>query len=365
MHLAMEPSSILLHCGGIVIFDLLSESVSLTYAIVSRGGRCNGPGDQLTVTLDLQKVDDFILLVSLVRITTGLALLTQCRSLLVASWGVILLTLSFDLTMFDQQPGSAQVLTGIGWVAMVTGFSMILYSRLHLVLYNRKQLRILLAIILVDAFLFHLPVIVSDYVKGQRGVKLYWIVSKMEIVFCTQEFFLSTLYTYLYWKLFRDESSKKEMKTTFHLLIAAQFTILATDVVLSILLYTHIFIPRMMILPYTSALKIRVELLVLNRLADFGQHSESITRDLLQAPSTGAETSQSRTKTATSRVEETWERRQEVSIWNAVGPACPEIIRPAEVSRCLARGGVAQAERDSIEDLERQYLGRYEYEKSG
>lgn len=309
-------------------------------------------------------MDDFVLLVSLVCTTRILALLTKCRSLLVASWGVIILTVSFDLTLFDQQPGGAQVLTGIGWVSMVTGFSMILYSRLHLVLYNRKRLRVLLAIILLDAFFFHLPVIVSDYVKGQRGARLYWIVSKMEIVFCTQELFLSTLYTYLYWKLFRDETSKSEMRTTFYLLISAQFVILATDVVLSALLYTHIFIPRMMILPFTSALKIRIELLVLNRLADFGQHNESITRDLLEAPSPSVGTSQIQTKSATLQFEETWGRRQEVSIWNADGPACPEIIRPAEVSKGFARGGVAEIDRDSIEDLERRYLGRYEYEKS-
>lgn len=284
-----------------------------------------------------------------------------------ASWGVILLTVSFDLTFFDQQPGGAQVLTGIGWVAMVTGFSMILYSRLHLVLYNRKHLRILLAIILVDAFLFHLPVIVSDYVKGEKGTKLYWVVSKMEIVFCAQEFFLSTLYTYLYWKLFRDETSKKEMRTTFYLLIAAQLAILSNDIVLSALLYCSVFIPRMMILPFTSALKIRIELLVLNRLADFGQHNGSITRDLLEAPSTGAATSSSQpeTKTAVLQVEETWERRQEISIWNADGPACPEIIRPAEASKGMVRGGLDQGDRDSIDDLERQYLGRYECAKSG
>ncbi|TLD18337.1 2-oxoisovalerate dehydrogenase subunit beta [Venturia nashicola] len=288
-------------------------------------------------------------------------------SLLVASWGVILLTVSFDLTFFDQSPGGAQVLTGIGWVAMVTGFSMILYSRLHLVLYNRNHLRILLAMILVDAFLFHLPVIVSDYVKGEKGTKLYWVVSKMEIIFCAQEFFLSTLYTYLYWKLFRDETSKKEMQTTFYLLIVAQFIILSADVVLSTLLYTSIFVARMMILPLTSALKIRIELLVLNRLAGFGQHKESITQDLLRASSTGAtiSTSEAQDKTVVLQTEETWKRRQEVSIWNVDGPACPEIIRPAEVSKALARRGGSEGDRDIIEDLERLYLGRYEYEKSG
>ncbi|QDS71780.1 hypothetical protein FKW77_009331 [Venturia effusa] len=285
-------------------------------------------------------------------------------SLLAASWGVTILTISFDLTFFTRKPDGAQVLTGFGWVLMVTGFSLILYSRLHLVLYNRTQLHIILAIIILDAFLFHLPVIVSDYIKGARGARLYWIVSNMEIAFCTQEFFLSTLYTYLYWKLFRDASLKKEMTTTFCLLVCAQFAILATDIVLSVLLYRHLFLPRLMILPFTSALKIRIELLVLSRLADSGQHNEAIiTRDLLQALSTGAATPQSPTKMSGSQIEEKWERRQEVSIWNADGPACPEIIRPPEVSQGLARAGIALTDRDSIENLERQYLGRCEYER--
>jgi hypothetical protein len=120
-----------------------------------------------------------------------------------------LITISFDLALFTpKRSAGMQVLQTFGWVAVVTGFSMVLYSRLHLVIYDRRVLRVLLAIVLGNGFLFHTPVIVAEFFSGKMGEKLYKATSKLEIYFCVQEFGLSSLYTYIYWKLFRDQSSK-------------------------------------------------------------------------------------------------------------------------------------------------------------
>jgi hypothetical protein len=62
--------------------------------------------------------------------------------------------------------------------------------------------------------------------------------------------------------------------------------------------------------------------------------------------------------------EPTLNKRGEVSIWNADGPACPEIIRPAELSKKSARGEIIQIDRDSVENLKRQYLRRLERARS-
>jgi len=43
---------------------------------------------------------------------------------------------------------------------MVSGFSVVLYSRLHLVIRNPRVLQLVLAMIITDAFLFHVPTIV-------------------------------------------------------------------------------------------------------------------------------------------------------------------------------------------------------------
>jgi hypothetical protein len=49
----------------------------------------------------------------------------------------------------------------VGWVTMVKDLSFVLYSRLHLLKPSKTTLRVVLALIIVDAFLFHGPVIIS------------------------------------------------------------------------------------------------------------------------------------------------------------------------------------------------------------
>ena len=80
-------------------------------------------------------------------------------SLLVSSWGCAIhplgfLTLDFQLISNPEYPG---ILIGISWWAMVTGQALVLYSRLHLVLRNRKKLRLVLIMIVTDLFILHIP----------------------------------------------------------------------------------------------------------------------------------------------------------------------------------------------------------------
>ena len=51
----------------------------------------------------------------------------------------------------------------IGWTCMVTGQSVVLYSRLHILLRNRKMLRSILIMIIVNAIICHTPIIVMVY----------------------------------------------------------------------------------------------------------------------------------------------------------------------------------------------------------
>jgi hypothetical protein len=87
-----------------------------------------------------------------------------------------------------------QVLNSVGWVAMATDFSIILYSRLHLIVYNRTLLRVLIAIILINGSLFPTPVIVAGFFDGKIGSKLYKYTSMLEIYFCVQELSVNPLY---------------------------------------------------------------------------------------------------------------------------------------------------------------------------
>jgi hypothetical protein len=66
---------------------------------------------------------------------------------------------------------------------MVTGFSMILYSRLHLITHNETLLRVCLGFIVFDGMIVHVPGIVSGFVTGSVGAKFYKYASSLEVIF--------------------------------------------------------------------------------------------------------------------------------------------------------------------------------------
>ena len=76
-------------------------------------------------------------------------------SLLVASLGLLPYNIGFLLEFFILSPDYVGVIIDVpGWIMMVTGQSVVLYSRLHLVLQNRKILRAVLLMIIVDGVVF-------------------------------------------------------------------------------------------------------------------------------------------------------------------------------------------------------------------
>jgi hypothetical protein len=85
-------------------------------------------------------------------------------SLLVASAGVIPYSVGWVLTYFDvSYDFLGFTIDTVGWCTMITGQSMVLYSRLHLVLKDRRILRAVVWMIMIDAVIFHLPTTVMLY----------------------------------------------------------------------------------------------------------------------------------------------------------------------------------------------------------
>ncbi len=54
-------------------------------------------------------------------------------------------------------------LMAVGWVPIVTGQSLVLYSRLHLIFRSPFWLRMVLAMILTNAFVLYVPIIILMY----------------------------------------------------------------------------------------------------------------------------------------------------------------------------------------------------------
>ncbi|CAI7651066.1 unnamed protein product [Penicillium glandicola] len=90
---------------------------------------------------------------------------TYFWSLLIASASIVPYCLGFILLFFPTgvTPWLCTTLIVLGWYGMITGQSVVLWSRLHLVLQNRKIMRGVLCMICVDAVIFHIPTTVVLY----------------------------------------------------------------------------------------------------------------------------------------------------------------------------------------------------------
>lgn len=104
----------------------------------------------------------------------------------------------FDLTTATWLPVT---LVTIGWWTMIIGQSVVLYSRLHFVILDKRILRFVLCMILTNIFLLLVPTTVltygSNFSSSDTFVRAYVIMEKVEIIgISIQEMIISGLYIY-------------------------------------------------------------------------------------------------------------------------------------------------------------------------
>ncbi|OQE20162.1 hypothetical protein PENFLA_c017G10875 [Penicillium flavigenum] len=119
-------------------------------------------------------------------------------SMLVATWGILLHAISVFLRFFALAPNFPMcVVICIGWYAMVTGQSVVLYSRLHLVTVDARR-RWVLYMIVSNFFTMHVPVTIL-FLGSNAGVSSFLqpfnIYERIQLaVFSAQEIIISGLY---------------------------------------------------------------------------------------------------------------------------------------------------------------------------
>ncbi|CAI7643038.1 unnamed protein product [Penicillium glandicola] len=177
---------------------------------------------------------------------------------------------------------SVTVLT-IGWWTMVTGQSVVLYSRLHLVLRDERVLRRVLQLIVANVFLLHVPTTILTYGANivhsgdAAWVNGYNIMEKIQLTgFTIQESVLSTLYVIETVKLLRlgaGVSLRPDVRTIMYQLIGINCTIIAMDLVLLSLEYANLYALQITLKGFVYSLKLKLEFAVLGRLVDLIQGS--------------------------------------------------------------------------------------------
>ena len=115
-------------------------------------------------------------------------------SLLIASWGLLPYSLGFLLKFFEITTSwdkyiSILLLT-IGWYTMVTGQSVVLWSRLHLLVTGSQGMRTLKwtkYLIIIDAIILHIPTTVLTFgcngnINVDAFVKGFNVYEKVQMV---------------------------------------------------------------------------------------------------------------------------------------------------------------------------------------
>ncbi|KAJ5774437.1 hypothetical protein N7457_009333 [Penicillium paradoxum] len=193
-----------------------------------------------------------------------------------SSAGLLPYSLGFLLKFFNitgDQTWLPVTLLTIGWWCMVTGQSIVLYSRLHLVLSNQRVLRRVLIMIVIDAVILHLPTTVLTYGTNlvddaslDSWKKGYNIMEKIQMTgFCLQEFIISGLYIWETVRMLRLDPDRTKRKIQYQLLVI-NFIIIILDLGLLVAEYMNFYIMETMLKGAVYSIKLKLEFAVLGKL---------------------------------------------------------------------------------------------------
>jgi len=198
--------------------------------------------------------------------------------------GVVPYTIGFMMKFFTHADSvlSVTVLT-IGWWTMVTGQSVVLYSRLHLVLRDEKTLRRVLWLIVANFFLLHVPTTILTFGanivhSGEVAwVQGYNIMEKIQLTgFTIQESLISTLYVIETVRLLRigaESTTRPDARCIMYQLIGINCAIVTMDLLLLGLEYANFYAVQITLKGFIYSLKLKLEFAVLGRLVDLIQGS--------------------------------------------------------------------------------------------
>ncbi|KAI9784428.1 MAG: hypothetical protein M1816_000852 [Peltula sp. TS41687] len=203
------------------------------------------------------------------------------------SWGVMLQPLTILMADFQVWKNLyvSIILIYLSWWIMVIPQSLVLYSRLHLVMRNTKHLRWVLYMIVFDTVVFSIPTIVLG-VMAQASPKaaslgpanLVW--DRIQVtVFFVQESIISLLYIIQTRRYLKDRSmldhdhDDGNSNPVMRHLIYSNFVVIVLDVTLLAIQYANFFYVQGAYKPCVYGVKLRIEFGILNRVISWMQRS--------------------------------------------------------------------------------------------
>ncbi|RAK96057.1 uncharacterized protein BO80DRAFT_429424 [Aspergillus ibericus CBS 121593] len=165
------------------------------------------------------------------------------------------------------------VIVDIGWAGMVTGQSLVLWSRLHLVLRHKRLLRALLYLIIIDGLLLHTSStaleLAVNALPDSPAVNLgFGIIERIQLVwFCVQELLLSGIYIRETVKMLRMDSGGLSRSVLVQLLLV-NILIIILDLSVVAIQYAGYFTFQVTFKALVYSIKLKLEYVILGRLVD-------------------------------------------------------------------------------------------------
>lgn len=192
-----------------------------------------------------------------------------------ATCGIFPYVIGMEIMYFD--PSSklpALIINNIGWICMVTAQSVVLYSRLGIVLGNQNS-RILVFtkwMIIADTIIFYTLattiVFGMHYSSDHNFDRGYIYIERLQMTgFCVQEFVISGLYI---WKTLDilQAGEKKQAHRTLWQLFVINVVIVALDVALLVLEYLSLASIQIAFKALAYAVKLKMEFAILSKLVE-------------------------------------------------------------------------------------------------
>jgi hypothetical protein len=201
-------------------------------------------------------------------------------SFIFATLGIAVHQVGFLLRDFKVVTNSyiSTTLIMLGWYPMVTGQSVVLYSRLHIIVRNQKRLRAVMIMIIANAIIGHVPTTVLIYGANSENpapfLGIYNVYEKVQVtLFFLQEVVLSGLYIHETIKIIRvrrinaGSSNGKMMR---HLL-GSNILIIVLDVTILALEFCNLYSLQTAYKGAAYSIKLKLEFNILNRLVEVVQ----------------------------------------------------------------------------------------------
>ncbi|KAJ5168220.1 uncharacterized protein N7482_003814 [Penicillium canariense] len=200
--------------------------------------------------------------------------------LLIASFSIIPFGLGYLLIIYDIYSNLFPVaMELIAWVGMVTGQSLVLWSRLHLVVHSPRVLRACLAMIIIDAILFHIPAAVlelgSHSNKSELFTSAFNIFERIQLVaFSLQEAVLSAIYS---WEAVRllNLRPRGHYRGTLVQLLVVNLAMILMDAAIIGVQYSGLFDIHVTLKALAYSIKLKLEYAILGKLVHFTEMSGS------------------------------------------------------------------------------------------